>query len=443
VRDVRANALVAVAVLVLCVAAGVAVAFLPAKQYRASATLLIEASGSNPASAVAAFQFAPQLAIESTNTSVVTDARNSLPFAERSAVVTITATGDPGTGSLVITATGTNPGVVADLANAVAGQVTSIQPKDAGYQLKPLSPALPPTAPTNPRKATLFGATGLGVIVAVFAALAAAGVRRRFSRAAEVRDRIGVTVLGEIPRFGRGLTRPQELFVLDANPSAAEAFQELRSRLLLSISDAAVTSIAVTSCDAGEGKTSVAANLAWVLAAEGRQVTAVDCDLREPTLHFQLGVPFGPGVAAGHVSDTLGDLMRTANPDLYAVPAGIPDRHPADVISARLPLLLDALRERRHFVVVDCPPMFGAAETSLIASVAGVVLVVVDARRFNPERLELCVSRLEASGAHVAGVVLNRVRRDTRSKRYGYGYPRSQKSTAQPFAGKEVHVGEQ
>jgi Mrp family chromosome partitioning ATPase/capsular polysaccharide biosynthesis protein len=447
VRDVRANALVALAVLLVCIAAGVAFAVVPAKQYEASTTLLIEpSSGSDPASALAALQFAPQMAIEATTSTIVADARGTLPSDEASAPVTIAATGDPGTGSLVINAKGKDPAAIAALANADAKQVQHIQPSNVGYQLRQISSATPPTAPANPRKTILFAAGAFGVIAAIFAALGAAGLRRRFSRVLEVRDRIGLTVLGEIPRFGRGLTRPPELFVLGTNLAAAEAFQELRSRLLLSIADMGVTSIGITSSDPGEGKTSVAANLAWVLATEGRQVTAVDCDLREPSLHFQLGVPFGPGVAAGHISATLGELMKTTNPDLHAVPAGIPDRHPADVVAARLPLFLEALTERGHFVVVDCPPMLGNAESSLIASMVGVMLVVVDARRFNPERLELCISRLQSSGAHIVGVVLNRVRRPARRKSYGYGYGygyrRSKKSVSPGVVSEDLPVSE-
>jgi capsular exopolysaccharide synthesis family protein len=448
VRDVRANALVALVVLVVCIAAGVAFALVPAKQYEASTTLLIEpGQGSDPASVLPSLQFAPQMAIEATNATIIADARKTLPSDEASASATITATGDPGTGSLVINATGKDPVAEAALANADAKRVVSIQPKNVGYVLTVISSASPPTAPTNPRKTVLFGAGAFGVIAAIFASLGAAGLRRRFSRVLEVRDRIGVTVLGEIPRFGRGLTRPPELFVLGTNPPAAEAFQDLRSRLLLSIADMGVSSIGVTSADPGEGKTSTVANLAWVLATEGRQVTAIDCDLREPSLHFQLGVPFGPGFAAGHISETLGELIKTTNPDLYAIPAGIPDRHPADVVAARLPLFLDALRERGHLVVVDCPPMLSVAESSLIASMVGVMLVVVDARRFNPERLELCISRLQSSGAHVAGVILNRVRRDRRKgygygHGYGYGYGRSKKSVSPVVVGDDVPVSE-
>jgi Mrp family chromosome partitioning ATPase len=73
------------------------------------------------------------------------------------------------------------------------------------------------------------------------------------------------------------------------------------------------------------------------------------------------------------------------------------------------------------------------------------MLVVVDARRFNPERLELCISRLQSSGAHVAGVVLNRVRRPARRRKrygYGYGYAHSKKRVSPKVVSEDVPVSE-
>jgi capsular exopolysaccharide synthesis family protein len=268
----------------------------------------------------------------------------------------------------------------------------------------------------------------------VFAGLASAGVRRRFSRVTELKERIGATVLGEIPRVISGNIRPSSLFVLGRQPMVMEAFQELRSNLLLSIPDGGPTSIAVTSCDPSEGKTSTVANMAWALAAEGRHITAVDSDLRKPMLHLELEVPFGPGLASGGAADALRHASKTTNPYLDVVPAGIPSQHPADVVSAYLPPLLHSLRERQQTVIVDCPPMIGVAETVLIAAMVDMVVVVVDTRRLHPERLQQCLLRLDGAGANVIGVVLNRTRRHRRAGSYQYGYYGNKDSSLVPPA---------
>jgi hypothetical protein len=194
----------------------------------------------------------------------------------------------------------------------------------------------------------LVGAIGFGLIAAVFAGLASAGVRRRFSRVTELKERIGATVLGEIPRVISGNIRPSSLFVLGRQPMVMEAFQELRSNLLLSIPDGGPTSIAVTSCDPSEGKTSVVANMAWALAAEGRHITAVDSDLRKPMLHLELEVPFGPGWPAGGRSTPCGTRRR--RPTLiwrWSRPGSRPSTRPM-WCRPTCPPLLHSLRERQQ-----------------------------------------------------------------------------------------------
>ena len=74
--------------------------------------------------------------------------------------------------------------------------------------------------------------------------------------------------------------------------------------------------------------------------------------------------------------------------------------------------------------MVDCPPLLGVAETILIAAQVDLVLIVVDAHRFDADQLEEALLRLRAAGIVQVGVIVNRVRSGKRRKRnlYGYGY---------------------
>jgi len=426
IRDVRRNLAVALAVFVVVVFIGGAAAYLPAKQYKATTLVAAQvAPGSLDPSAGAQeiSIIVPQLPDEVTSNSLQAQARANVPEPYAGIGATVAATADPGTFIVAISATSTSPAAAAAWANAVAGALIRYQPKHVEYVLNQLSKATPPGAPSNPRTPVVLGAAVFGVILGIFAAMWAAGIRRRLSRVTEVKERIGATVLGEVPRVGAAGLRPAELFVKHSEPMAMEAFQELRSNLLISLPAGASATIAVTSCDPGEGKTSVATNIAWALAAQDRHVTAVDCDLRKPALHTQMGVPFGPGVTSRRTEDALAHASRTSNPYLDVIPAGIIDRHPSDIVSAHLPLLIDELRERHETTVIDCPPLIGVAETVLIAAMADLVIVVVDARRFNPERLQQCLLRLDGANTNVA-IVLNRVRfnRQRRDGAYGYGH---------------------
>lgn len=423
-RTIRANALWAVVAFLACLFVGGAVAFLPAKQYQASTTVLVQPppNSPNPENDVGVITAVlPQLPLEATNQQAQAAARALLPSDLRGVAVTLAAAFDPSSNTLTFSATSRDPVAAADYANAVVRVVARQQPAQAAYVLRQVAPATPPSSPVSQKKTILVAAVGFGIILAVFAALAAAGIRRRFSNVEELRERLGATVLGQIPRL-RSQGEATGLFVGDSQPKAMEAFLELRSNILLSPRASERMSIAVTSIDPSEGKTSIVANLAWVLAASGRSVTAVDCDLRNPSLHLRLGVPFGPGLAGGPAV-LVGRPPASPTANLDVIPTGIPDRHPADVVSAFLPPLLEQLRERDRTVVVDCPPINGAAETVLIGAMVDAVVVVVDGRRFNPDRLKQALGRLDMGDAEVIGVVLNRVRGPKRKLgRSGYGY---------------------
>jgi capsular exopolysaccharide synthesis family protein len=436
IRDVRHNLVVALAAFVVCVVIGGAAAFLPAKQYAASTLLTIQPTagfGNNSNVGPLISIVGPQLPAEATSASNVARATANVPQPYRSDGASVDATIDPGTFIVTIKATSTNKVAASKFANSVAARLIAFQPKPAvsGYEVRQLSPALPPSSPSNPRTPILLGAAAFGVIAGIFAAMWAAGVRRRLSRVTEVKERIGATVLGEIPRVAVTGLRPTDLFVKHSEPMAMEAFQELRSNLLISLPAGESAMIAVTSCDPGEGKTSVSTNIAWALAAQDRHVTAIDCDLRKPALHTQMGVPFGPGVTSRRTEDALAHASRTPNPYLDVIPAGIIDRHPSDIVSAHLPLLIEQLRERHDTAVIDCPPLIGVAETVLIATMVDLVIVVVDARRFNPERLQQCLLRLDTANTNVA-IVLNRVRFNRRRRDGTYGYGHFRRADALP-----------
>ena len=81
------------------------------------------------------------------------------------------------------------------------------------------------------------------------------------------------------------------------------------------------------------------------------------------------------------------------------IPAGVPTRHPVDIVAADVPRLLRALRESDRTVVLDCPPVTGMAETTILAAKADAVVLVVDARKFNLEILDQGLAQLRASGA--------------------------------------------
>ena len=205
-------------------------------------------------------------------------------------------------------------------------------------------------------------------------------------------------------------TASQEIF---------ESFQKLAVNL--EILTRANSVLATTSWAQGEGKTVVTAQLGWALATLQHKVTVIDCDLRRPTIHEQLGTGLHPGVAEVAEGEPLA-LARHQTPiaNLDVIPAGTAgSSHPSKIISEVLPGILEELEDR--FVLIDTPPLF-SAETSMIATRVGGVLLVVDARRTHPHELRDALRDLELSHSKVLGAILNRAWRPARRRGSEYYY---------------------
>ena len=96
-------------------------------------------------------------------------------------------------------------------------------------------------------------------------------------------------------------------------------------------------------------------------------------------------------------------LAPTGNRYLELIPAGVPTRHPADIAAADVPRLLRALHESDRTVVLDCPPITGVAETTILVAKADAVVLVVDARKFNFESLEHGLAETPGLGGERGG----------------------------------------
>jgi tyrosine-protein kinase len=402
------------AVLVL----GLAAAFLPAEKYRASATLLVEPSGDNvDFSDVEAVRFLLPALAERVDTSAFHGkVRQAVTPQLREEDVSLAASVEQGTGLVRLIAEGHNPRAVEIWAN-VGARTLIDQKVSRRIQISVLDPADLPTSPSSPRKVPiLFGSALLGLILAVFVALAANSFRREIADSEELRDRFGLEVLAEIPQSRHFPDTAPELFNGRGDPRVIEAFQRLRTNLGI-VSERENMAITVTSCGASEGKSTVTANLAWVLASLGPDVVAIDCDLRRPALHKYLGVDLETGL--GNWTNG-GNPAKLAQPtplaSLTVVSAGTTERHPTEVLYSTLPKLLKAFEGKT--VLVDTPPMLGVAESTLIATMTKAVLLVIDGRQTARADLEQVLDDLRRANVRVLGAVVNRGKAASLSPEY-------------------------
>lgn len=426
VRTVRAQWIVASLTLLVFLVVGLAYVTLPAKQYQATVVLVAQppSNASDPGADVGAIGIEiPQIVVEVSSPLVSNGAQGRVPANYASTPVSISATGDPASNTVTINAKSKDPRAAQAWANAVAAEVVKVSNKTdhTVLVLSQLGTAQLPTTPTGSRTSVVIAAFALGLIAAVFAALGAAAIRRHVA-ADEIWERVGIAVVGQVPRLAHTGTDPIYVFESAGDPFGQEAFQQLRAFLQLMYGDTHPV-IAITSCDPQEGKSTVAVHTAWALANPGNLVAAVDVDLRKPSLHEIFSSPLLPGVSDFDLASLDELLVPTGNPYLDFIASGLPTRHPADVVTADVPPLLTALRESNRTVVLDCPPVIGVAETTILATKADGVLVVVNARHVDFDRLVQGITQLRSSGANVVGIVLNRVRRPKVLSSYSYIRP--------------------
>jgi capsular exopolysaccharide synthesis family protein len=422
--------LLAALILALAIVLGIAAAYLPKQRYRSTATMIV-----NPASQRIDFNTAdtirfllPSVSAQANTATFANEVRARIPNVPWENITLITRD-EPGTSILKVQVDSYDPSVAAAIANAAAQ--TLISRRISGLiKIQLLDPARPSFKAVSPnRPLILFAATVIGLIAGVLSALGANAVFPRVRSSAEIRRRFGLEVIGEIPNSRSFPKQASRLFDPAAGKTElVEAFQRLRATF--EIVSAGRNVIGVTSCTAGEGKSAVTANLAYAIASMGEQVVVVDTDLRRSTLHEYFAVRSGMGVADVPLGAEIDRLVQPTDlPNLRVLPAGLAVQHPTSILHNAYPQILDSFDD--SLVIVDMPPILGAADAVLVATMTKAVILVTDARHGDPGELEQVLHELDRAHAQVLGVVLNRasIRRSTRTDVYYAQFAQRQAAT--------------
>jgi succinoglycan biosynthesis transport protein ExoP len=206
----------------------------------------------------------------------------------------------------------------------------------------------------------------------------------------------------------------------------SEAFRGLRTSVLLSSAGRPPRSLTFVSAEPGEGKTTVASNLAISLAQLGKRVLLIDGDMRRPCVHKLFDIE---DHSDGLVTYLTGEqewrqLVRpTGMANLDCLVCGPVPPNPSELLSSdRMQMLIREAMAEYQFVLVDAPPLLNVADGRILATlVEGAILVVKGG--FTPRELvQQAQLHVRDVGAHLIGVVLNDV--DVRHNGYYNGYYR-------------------
>ena len=349
---------------------------------------------------------------------------------------------------LVLTVTGNNPNDIYDYLCAII----KCYPQVAVFMVDnpQVKIVTSPTIPTEPYnsfdgvKVMLSGVMKGAIISLVFIMLCAL-LTKTIQTTDELKRAVNIPILVALPKVEVKKRRngANTLITAESDPNLTESMRGLRMKVkkLLKNDDKKV--ILITSTLAGEGKTTIAINVAAALARDGHRVLLLDADLHSQSVARALGE------ATDH--DSLMDCMKEDPVSVFSCIRSNEDQK-VDFLSGRstdkrhytlninrVNNLLDQLRERYDYIVVDTPPNDVVSDAMVLCRCASCILYVVRQDYVQRNQVINSIASMHAKGITINGCIFNGVPKFHRQYgygyRYGYGY-------GYDYGSKKYHYGE-
>jgi len=308
--------------------------------------------------------------------------------------------------------------------------LSSVQAENFLLIAQPAQPALTPIRPNK----LLNTAVGLliGLLLGMLLALLFELLDKRIRSPEALSQLLGWPLLATLWRT-KSSKKEQEGDVhatgYDAN---VESFRILRAHLGFLASKKPLRSIMITSASSLEGKSTVAANLAIVMAKVGKATLLIDANLRYPTLWRLFGLPADKKglsnaiqavsmqtTAMTNGSSSTASLPISLDPFIYRVdipnlsimPSGPLPPDPSELLDSQAMQRLFAALTDYEVVIFDSPPLLGLSDARVLAAKVDGTLLVVDITRTDKRMLAQVKTLLALAGAYVPGCVVNKQRR--------------------------------
>jgi capsular exopolysaccharide synthesis family protein len=277
-----------------------------------------------------------------------------------------------------------------------------------------ISAAVAPSYAASPRKSVLLAmAFILGTVFGSAIVVLKEMRNDTVSTSLELQRATNQIVLGQLPN-ARNESRSDLFKVMENQPlsALAETLRNLRTSLMMTMSNDSDQIIMLSSSQPEEGKTTITLCLALSLSSQGKKVLVIEGDLRRPTFDQVLNKEHDKGLYSVlterteleesiiHYSSTGPDILMSGKIDAYA-----PDIFSSD----KFEIFLNSMRKKYDFILIDTPPVLLAPETRIMAHYADKVFFVVRAGVTSTKKVNTALDMLELSGHPAKELILNRV----------------------------------
>ncbi len=194
--------------------------------------------------------------------------------------------------------------------------------------------------------------------------------------------------------------------------TATEQYKLLRANLSFTLQENGGCSIiGVTSSMRGEGKSTTAINLSFVLAETGKKVVLIDGDLRIPSIAKKMRIQSSPGLTdclKNAEAQQLSLFKSELFSNWYIIPSGALPPNPSELLgSQRMENVLNSLSKTFDYIIVDLPPVNLVSDALAVSKFVSGMIVVIREDYTEKKELENCFRQLKLSNVQVLGCVLN------------------------------------
>ena len=243
----------------------------------------------------------------------------------------------------------------------------------------------------------------------------------------------GKPVIGEIPQLEKGA---DELIKVNDLSPMAEAFRILITNMNFMLPKKKGKVVFVTSTVKGEGKTFVSVNLALTLASPSKKTIIIGSDIRNPQLQRYNTARKGLIGLTEYLNDENVKLEEIVHPssfnkNLDVIYSGSIPPNPTDLLSnGKYEVLIETLKEKYDYIILDTAPLMLVTDSFLISEVADITLYVTRSKYTEKSLIDFANKVMDAGKIKNAAFILNDVDKDYfgYGNKYGYGYSAKEKT---------------